>query len=62
MQKRNDLAHGNKSFSEVGRLVSISDLLKIKDEVIEYIGQILRNIELYLNSKEYLDSSATVIS
>jgi hypothetical protein len=62
MQKRNDLAHGNKSFSEVGRLVSISDLLKIKDEAIEYIGQILRNIELYLNSKEYLDSSATVIS
>ena len=61
MEKRNDLAHGNKSFSEVGKLVSISDLLKIKDEVIEYIGQILKNIESYLNEKEYLDFSITTI-
>lgn len=57
MRNRNDLAHGNKSFSEVGRDVSIGDLLKIKEEVIEYIKQILKNIETYLNSKEYLDSS-----
>ena len=59
MRNRNDLAHGNKSFSEVGKDLSIEDLLKIKDEVIEYIGQILINIESYLNAKEYLDSSLT---
>jgi len=55
MEKRNDLAHGNKSFSEIGKSISIGDLLKIKNEVIEYIGQILKNIETYLNNKEYLE-------
>ncbi|NMG21301.1 MAE_28990/MAE_18760 family HEPN-like nuclease [Brasilonema bromeliae] len=57
MRNRNDLAHGNKSFSEVGKDISIGDLLKVKEEVIEYIRQILKNIEKYLNAKEYLDSS-----
>jgi MAE_28990/MAE_18760-like HEPN len=57
MRNRNDLAHGNKSFSDVGKDISIGDLLKVKDEVVEYIGQILKNIEKYLNAKEYLDSS-----
>lgn len=54
MRKRNDLAHGNKSFAEVGRDTSIGDLLQIKEEVIEYLKQILQNIEDYLVKKEYL--------
>lgn len=62
MRNRNDLAHGNKSFSEVGKDVSIGDLQKVKDEAIEYIGQILRNIEEYLNREEYLDSSLLISS
>jgi MAE_28990/MAE_18760-like HEPN len=57
MRNRNDLAHGNKSFSEVGKDTSIVDLLKIKEEVIEYVRQILNNIERYLAAQEYLDSS-----
>ena len=60
MQNRNDLAHGNKSFSEVGKDLSIEDLIKVKNEVVEYIGQILINIEIYLDEKEYLDSSFLV--
>lgn len=60
LRNRNDLAHGNKSFSEIGKDIVVGDLLKVKDEVIEYIGQILRNIEAYLNAKEYLDSSLLV--
>jgi MAE_28990/MAE_18760-like HEPN len=60
MRNRNDLAHGNKSFSEVGKDLSIEDLVKVKNEVVEYIGQILRNIEIYLTKKEYLDSSFPV--
>ncbi len=54
MKNRNDLAHGNKSFSEVGRETSVEDLLKIKEEVIEYIRQILINIDEYLVNQEYL--------
>ena len=54
MRKRNDLAHGNKSFAEVGRDTSIGDLLQIKEEVIEYLKQILQNIQDYLVKQEYL--------
>lgn len=57
MKNRNDLAHGNKSFAEVGKETTIEDLLKIKGEVIKYLRQILQNIEEYLSNEEYLDSS-----
>ena len=52
---RIDLAHGLKSFKEVGQGKTIEDLLKIKDEVIEYLRQILENIKTYLDDQEYLD-------
>ena len=54
-RNRNDLAHGNKSFKEVGRDNSIEVLLEIKEEVIEYLRQILQNIKIYLDNQEYLD-------
>ncbi len=57
MKNRNDLAHGNKSFPEVGGETSINDILKIKEEVIEYLQQILQNIQDYLDKQEYLDNS-----
>jgi len=57
MKNRNDLAHGNKSFPEVGGETSIDDILKIKEEVIEYLQQILQNIQDYLENQEYLDNS-----
>jgi len=57
MQHRNDLAHGNKSFAEIGQQTSIEDLLKVKEEVIEYLQQILQNIQEYLENEEYLDTS-----
>ncbi|MFM5890200.1 MAE_28990/MAE_18760 family HEPN-like nuclease [Anabaena sp. AL93] len=56
MEKRNDLAHGNKSFASVGRTVTIGDIVQIKDEVVEYLRQILINIENYLDNQEYLHS------
>ena len=52
---RNDLAHGYTSFSEIGKDRTIEDLIKIKNEVVEYMNQILINIQSYLNSKKYLD-------
>ncbi|WP_293131294.1 MAE_28990/MAE_18760 family HEPN-like nuclease [Microcoleus sp. bin38.metabat.b11b12b14.051] len=52
---RNDLAHGIKSFEEVGQDKTIEELLEIKKEVIEYLRQILENIKTYLDNQEYLD-------
>ncbi|MBD1886527.1 MAE_28990/MAE_18760 family HEPN-like nuclease [Microcoleus vaginatus] len=54
-RNRNDLAHGIKSFEDVGRDKTIEELLEIKDEVIEYLRQILENIKTYLDNQEYLD-------
>jgi hypothetical protein len=54
---RNDLAHGIKSFEEVGRDKTIEELLEIKEEVVEYLRQILENIRDYLDNEEYLELS-----
>lgn len=52
---RNDLAHGIKSFEEVGGYQAIEELLEMKEEVIEYLHQILENVKSYLDNQEYLD-------
>jgi hypothetical protein len=52
---RNDLAHGFKSFTEVGRDKTADELLAIESRVVKYLRQILQNIEAYLEDREYLD-------
>ncbi|MBD2501237.1 MAE_28990/MAE_18760 family HEPN-like nuclease [Anabaena azotica] len=52
---RNLLAHGFKSFAEVGRDKSADELVEIKNKVVRYLRQILRNITQYLTDEEYLD-------
>ncbi|MEG4571336.1 MAE_28990/MAE_18760 family HEPN-like nuclease [Microcoleus sp. N3A4] len=52
---RNDLAHGIKSFEEVGGDQAIEELLEMKEEVVEYLTQILENIRDYLENEEYLE-------
>jgi len=51
---RNDLAHGFKSFQEVGRQYFEDDLLEIEKRVTLYLREILKNIESYLLNREYL--------
>ncbi|MGF1575623.1 MAG: MAE_28990/MAE_18760 family HEPN-like nuclease [Cyanophyceae cyanobacterium] len=53
---RNNLAHGFKSFTEVGREKTADDLLRIKNKVVKYLSQILTNIEQYLSTREYLNT------
>ena len=52
---RNDLAHGIKSFEEVGGYQTLEELLEMKEEVIEYLTQILENVKTYLDNEEYLE-------
>jgi len=56
---RNDLAHGYKSFAEVGKEKTADELLEIKKKTVSYLREILQNIEQYLSNQEYLDSSTT---
>lgn len=51
---RNDLAHGFKSFKEVGKDATAEELLQIKKKVICYLREILQNIEDYISKQEYL--------
>ncbi|NEN91620.1 MAG: hypothetical protein F6K48_23030 [Okeania sp. SIO3H1] len=53
----NNLAHGIKSFAEVGKDKSADELIKIKNKVVKYLRQIIENIEIYINNREYLDST-----
>jgi hypothetical protein len=51
---RNDLAHGKKSFEEVGRDYPANELLKISRRSTSFVRAILNNILLYLDDKDYL--------
>lgn len=55
--KRNDLAHGWKSFNDLGKDATGENLVEISKRVIEYLRQILKNIEQYLSKEEYLESN-----
>lgn len=51
--RRNDLAHGTFSFTEIGKEYTIEDLGLMKDEAINYLNQILHNISDYLINQNY---------
>ena len=57
-ENRNDLAHGFKSFAEVGKAKSPDELIGIKNKVVKYLREILENIEQYLAKQEYLASTS----
>ena len=56
---RNDLAHGSKSFTEVGKEKGADELIKIKNQVVEYLEGILKKVETYIDKQEYLDLTNT---
>jgi hypothetical protein len=59
---RNDLAHGIKSFSEVGRDASASDLENARSQAVEILTTTIENVNTYLSKEEYLHGSASVVT
>lgn len=55
-KNRNDLAHGNKTFSMVGGDTSIAELRKFSSEVICYMNEISDNINDYIDGKDFIAS------
>lgn len=51
---RNDLAHGDKSFADVGKDFGVERLREIKTEVFDYLSEVLANISAYLQNQDYL--------
>lgn len=55
--KRNILAHGEYTFSDVGKDYTYNELVKLKDETVHYIEDVLDKVELYINNKGYLSKT-----
>jgi hypothetical protein len=53
-EKRNDLAHGNDSFAEIGKNYTTSDLNDFAKEVIAYLDKITSHIADYVAAQSYL--------
>lgn len=51
---RNDLAHGIKSFADIGREASASDLKEARAQTVKLLAKTLRGIKNYLVYQEYL--------
>lgn len=54
--KRNDLAHGNSSFAEIGGNYSHAELENFTNEVLSYLESITTHIANYLSQRDYLAS------
>ena len=52
--KRNDLAHGDSSFSNCVNEMPLSELENIKAEVYQFVGDILNGMKTYYDEKQYL--------
>lgn len=51
---RNKLAHGEKTFSELGRDISVNDLIEYKNDVKAYLDTVLSKIEDFITNKKYI--------
>ena len=56
--KRNSLAHGNETFTEVGSNFTIDELFRMKAEIIGFLENVLTEVESFLRDKKYLTANA----
>jgi len=57
--ERNFLAHGEKSFNEIGKDKSVSELLANSQKVIDYLEQFIGKVTAYINDKSYKNQLVT---
>lgn len=56
--KRNSLAHGNETFTQVGSNFTIDDLFRMRNEIIDFLEHILNEVDTFLRDKKYLLANA----
>jgi len=52
-EKRNKLAHGEYTFSEIGKDYTVRELIVFKNNTKNYLDDVLANIEQYINNEGY---------
>ena len=53
--KRNNLAHGEFTFSEIGRDYTVRDLIDYKNETKDYLLNVLDEMQDYIGNQKYLN-------
>ena len=56
-KKRNSLAHGDESFSNCARDLTITDLENIKDTIFNFLNSIIDGMDKYCTEKQYLTTN-----
>lgn len=52
--KRNLLAHGNVSFSECGTNYVLSDMEKMRQDIIIFLGKVIESVHKFISEKKYM--------
>ncbi|MCI5130582.1 MAG: hypothetical protein D3904_03455 [Candidatus Electrothrix sp. EH2] len=55
--KRNRLAHGEATFSEIGRDYTVGELTSFKDETLIFLDEVISKIEHFISHKKYIVGS-----
>jgi hypothetical protein len=50
---RNELAHGSQSFNDIGKNLTVPEIIEIKKRTFSYLEQLIKNIETYLQGQKY---------
>lgn len=53
--KRNNLAHGEFTFSEIGKDYTVGELIAYKNEAKNYLSNVLDEIQNYIDNQKYLN-------
>lgn len=58
-ENRNLLSHGEKSFEEVGRDLSLEQIKAYSRKVFDYLNQLLENVSTFLENKSFKAINST---
>ena len=47
------MAHGDQSFEEYGRNLTIQDIVDMKDKVFSFLDRLIEKVEIYLTKQLY---------
>ena len=51
--KRNRLAHGEQTFHDIGKNVTYGELRDRKQNIFDYLEDVIKKIEIFIESKNY---------
>ena len=58
-EKRNKLAHGEYTFTDIGKEYTVSDMRTLKESVKSYLTQVMNEIEKFINNNGYSTTKST---